>query len=284
MRGRMMRMAGLWGLGWVGLITAAIAAPEWQGFADFRAGVRTQPDDHEPDAILGESRFQIWGENREEWGTLTLRSDFLYDAIPRHSSLDLETGHGPVDLREANVLFSPAADMDVKVGRQILTWGVGDLLFINDLFPKDWNSFFCGRDTDYLKAPSDAALMSFYSGALNVDVVYTPRFDPDRFIDGDRISYWSPADGRRAGRDRSGFNRTNGPDDSGERGWDWNGRSMRTTAIGKVRKDSIQWSDAPVSHGCQFMGRVRAAPSGGDCSVWRPAITIPAMIAKEPIP
>lgn len=202
MRGRMMRMAGLWGLGWVGLITAAIAAPEWQGFADFRAGVRTQPDDHAPDAILGESRFQIWGEHREEWGTLTLRSDFLYDAIPRHSSLDLETGHGPVDLREANVLFSPAADMDVKVGRQILTWGVGDLLFINDLFPKDWNSFFCGRDTDYLKAPSDAALMSFYSGALNVDVVYTPRFDPDRFIDGDRISYWSPADGRRAGRDR----------------------------------------------------------------------------------
>jgi hypothetical protein len=91
--------------------------------------------------------------------------------------------------------------MDLKIGRQILTWGTGDLLFINDLFPKDWNSFFIGRDEEYLKAPSDGIRVSLYTKLINLDIVYTPRFDADRFIDGRRISYWNETLGRRAGRD-----------------------------------------------------------------------------------
>jgi len=95
--------------------------------------------------------------------------------------------------------------MDVKFGRQVLTWGTGDLLFINDLFPKDWQSFFIGRDVEYLKAPSDAVKVSFFSDAVNLDVTYTPEFDSDRFISGERLSYWNPlADGGRfAGADRT---------------------------------------------------------------------------------
>jgi hypothetical protein len=89
----------------------------------------------------------------------------------------------------------------MKVGRQILTWGTGDLVFINDLFPKDWQSFFIGRDTEYLKAPSDAAKVSLFSDWANLDVVYTPQFDPDRYINGERISYWNSNLGRLAGRD-----------------------------------------------------------------------------------
>jgi hypothetical protein len=74
------------------------------------------------------------------------------------------------------------------------------MLFINDMFPKDWNSFFIGRDVEYLKAPSDAAKVSLFSAVANLDVVYTPRFDSDRFIDGERISYWNSSLGRIAGR------------------------------------------------------------------------------------
>jgi len=88
----------------------------------------------------------------------------------------------------------------VKLGRQILTWGTGDLLFINDMFPKDWQSFFIGRDEEYLKAPSDAAFVSFFPEFANIDLVYTPRFDPDRYITGQRISYWSPAQQKLVGR------------------------------------------------------------------------------------
>jgi hypothetical protein len=91
--------------------------------------------------------------------------------------------------------------MDVKAGRQILTWGTGDLLFINDHFPKDWVSFFAGRDVEYLKAPSDAVKVSLFSGAANLDVVYTPQFDADRAISGDRFSYYNDGLGRRAGED-----------------------------------------------------------------------------------
>lgn len=88
---------------------------------------------------------------------------------------------------------------DLKMGRQVLTWGTGDLIFINDLFPKDWKSFFIGRDVEYLKAPSDALKGSFFTDLMNIDVVYVPQFDPDRFIDGERLSFWSDPLGRRAG-------------------------------------------------------------------------------------
>ena len=44
----------------------------------------------------------------------------------------------------------------------MLTWGTGDLLFINDLFPKNWKSLAIGRDDEYLKDPSGAVKASFF--------------------------------------------------------------------------------------------------------------------------
>ena len=43
--------------------------------------------------------------------------------------------------------------------------------------------------------------VSAFHELANVEVVYTPRFDADRFIDGSRLSYFNPALGRIAGRD-----------------------------------------------------------------------------------
>ncbi|MCK5556783.1 MAG: hypothetical protein KAJ01_00280, partial [Candidatus Hydrogenedentes bacterium] len=161
------------------------------GFWDTRVGMRTQRDHHEKDMSLGETRLQL--EIEKSWTTSTLRltTDVLYDPAFDHHELRLEEGRGWLDLREASYALTPTDFMDVKVGRQILTWGTGDMLFINDLFPKDWNSFFIGRDEEYLKAPSDAVKVSLYSEPANLDVVYTPRFDADRFIDGRRVSYWN---------------------------------------------------------------------------------------------
>jgi len=171
------------------------------GFVEGRAGYRTRPDPHEKDMSIGEARLQL--ELAKQWtgAALHLTADFLYDHVTDRHDARIESGEGWLDLREANIVFSPLAFMDVKAGRQVLTWGTGDLLFINDLFPKDWNSFFSGRDTEYLKAPSDAVKGSFFSNIANLDVAYTPRFDPDRFIDGERISYWNGSLGRLAGRD-----------------------------------------------------------------------------------
>jgi len=173
------------------------------GFWEGRVGVRTQRDHYEKDMSIGESRLQVEAEKYLSETVFRITADLLYDPVFDHHSLYFEEGLGWLDVREASV-SAPVSDfMDLKIGRHVMTWGTGDLLFINDLFPKDWNSFFIGRDEEYLKAPSDAVKASYYGNVANVDVVYTPRFDADRFIDGERISYWNAGLGRRAGRDAS---------------------------------------------------------------------------------
>ncbi len=171
------------------------------GFWEARVGARTQHDRRERDMSIGETRLQL--EFEKHWTAVgfDLTADFLYDPVFDHHEIWLEEGRGWLDLREANLSLTPTGFMDVKAGRQILTWGTGDMLFINDLFPKDWNSFFIGRDPEYLKAPSDALKVSLFSDIANLNVVYTPRFDADRFIDGSRISYWNQMAGDISGRD-----------------------------------------------------------------------------------
>lgn len=83
----------------------------------------------------------------------------------------------------------------MRAGRQVLTWGTGDLLFLNDFFPKDWVAFFSGYDQQYLKAPSDALKVSGYSDAINIDLIWSPEFDSDNFITGEKLVYYSPFTG-----------------------------------------------------------------------------------------
>ena len=171
------------------------------GFLDVRAGSRLQSDPNEKSESLGEIRLQLDASRYIGPTTLQIRTDLLYDDVADSMHVDLEEGRGWLDPREFNLLFSPASFVDVKVGRQILTWGTGDLVFINDLFPKDWQSFFTGRDTEYLKAPSDALFASFFPSFANIDLAWTPRFDADRHITGERLSFWNGNFGRRTGRD-----------------------------------------------------------------------------------
>lgn len=181
---------------------AAPALPfQHSGFVELRAGRRLREDPYQREASLAEIRLQLEIEKQIRGVSLRATADFLYDALADGQAIDLETGEGFIDLREVSAAFSPATFIDVKLGRQILTWGTGDLLFINDLFPKDWKSFLLGRDVEYLKAPSDALKASVFGKWANLDIVYTPSFDADRYIDGRRLSFYSPALGRIAGRD-----------------------------------------------------------------------------------
>ena len=173
---------------------------DYSGFWELRLGARTQKDQNEKDLSIGETRLQLQLEKSWKEITFHLANDFIYDPVLDRHKINLNTGDGILDLREANLLLRPADFMDLKAGRQILTWGTGDLIFINDLFPKDWNSFFIGRDSEYLKAPSDAVKVSFFSNLANLDIIYTPQFDSDRFIDGRRISFFNNVAGRLTGR------------------------------------------------------------------------------------
>ena len=171
------------------------------GFADVRGGIRTTGTDLTDDGSVLEGRIQLEASRYGDFLALQLRADFLYDALAEDRNFDLETGKGEIDLREAYVLFSPLDTMDVKIGRQILTWGTGDLVFLNDLFPKDWQAFFLGRDQEYLKAPSDAILVSLFPEFANIDLVFVPQFDPDRYVRGERLIFWNPGLQRLAGTD-----------------------------------------------------------------------------------
>ena len=160
------------------------------GFMEARQGWRLQNDPVEEDETISEARFQLDLSKEFEWGIAKFKGDLVGDRV-------LNEVRG--ELRELNLSFSPADFMDVKAGRQIQTWGTGDLLFINDLFPKDWESFFIGRDDEYLKAPSDSIRISLFSDPVNVDLSYSPLFNGSNYIDGSRLSYWNGA--RIAGRE-----------------------------------------------------------------------------------
>lgn len=171
------------------------------GFWDTRAGIRVRDDPNQRTTSLGETRLQL---SRDQYaGDVSFRvtADLVYDNVADSHKLQPEQGRGWLDLREAYLATPLGPSMDVRAGRQVLTWGVGDLLFLNDLFPKDWNSFFAGRDVEYLKAPSDAVRVALFGDVLNLDVVYTPKFDPDRFLDNRRLSFFDPRFGRVVGRD-----------------------------------------------------------------------------------
>ncbi|GAB3102532.1 hypothetical protein GCM10027217_23970 [Pseudomaricurvus hydrocarbonicus] len=192
-------------------------AAEWltsSGFGEVRAGTRTRDPIQQRHTSLAEARLALdLDADWRAWHS-KLSLNLLYDDVADSQHVDLDTGEGWLDLREAWVSRRVGRVADLKAGRQILTWGVGDLLFINDLFPKDWNSFLAGRDEQYLKAPSDALRMGFYSKLANLNVIYAPRFDSDRFISGDRLSYYNQALGEVAGR--HAIVQVDKPDHSGE--------------------------------------------------------------------
>lgn len=184
------------------LLVGPVAAAELGGFFDLRGGLRLQEPVNQREVSLLEARLQLEKEHATEGALLQLRFDLVGDAVNSGAGLDLEAGQGVIDLREANALLTPHDLVDLKVGRQILTWGTGDLLFLNDLFPKDWQAFFIGRDVEYLKAPSDALLISFFPAWGTLDLAYTPRFDADRYVSGERLSFVNPLLGQTVGRNQ----------------------------------------------------------------------------------
>jgi len=154
------------------------------GFGELRLGTRTQDDPAQLKTLsIGETRLQL--KTEKSWKRLV--AEVTGDLIADGAGEEVD-----FDLRQARLTVTVTKRIDLRIGRQVLTWGTGDMLFINDLFPKDWNSFFLGRDVEYLKAPSDTVKAGWYHEKLNVEFVYTPQFAPDRFIYGERVSFWNP--------------------------------------------------------------------------------------------
>ncbi len=160
---------------------------EWSGFLEAGLGTRLQSDPLVSNRnTLEELRWRVESQWNPGKLSLVLKADAAYDGIS--SSLE-------ADVRDLSAGFTLGQNLDVKLGRQVQTWGTGDLLFLNDLFPKDWVSFFAGRDDEYLKAPGNSIRLTRFSSAVNVDFVWSPKFEPDVYLTGERFSFFSPLAG-----------------------------------------------------------------------------------------
>ena len=162
---------------------------ELHGFVESAYGVRVEDNKAmgDKDNTLGETRFQLqaqhFGESAEFFGSV----DFLKDSV--------SDGAFSSNIREAYMKFRMGNKTDMKIGRQVITWGTGDLLFINDVFPKDFVSFFTGREDQYLKSPSDAILLKLFTKAVDIDIVAIPYFDPSQLPTGTKLSSFNPLAG-----------------------------------------------------------------------------------------
>jgi hypothetical protein len=136
------------------------------------------------DLMLAEARFRLDMSHFADGAEFAFKGDFAADAL---------TDDVAIDIRQAVITMRVSEWLDLRAGRQVLTWGTGDFVFLNDLFPKDFVSFFVGRDDEFLKAPSNSVKFSFYTGPANLDLVWTPVFEPDRFITGERLSFFDPS-------------------------------------------------------------------------------------------
>ncbi len=184
------------------LAVPASAEVEFHGFVEGAGGARLV-DVGPPPAAWGDVSPlpPAWSGGRDftlREVRLQLKSDLYGSAAEAHFVADVLADQVASDattivLREAWTMFNAFGNhLEVRAGRQPTTWGTGDLLFINDLFPKDYVSFFIGRDDQYLKSPSDAFRLGFFGLPVTVDLVYTPVFSPNILPTGERLVFWTP--------------------------------------------------------------------------------------------
>jgi hypothetical protein len=155
------------------------------GFAEglWAAGTdQRNPTDR--DYPAAETRLQLRFETYSDLAEAFAKVDFIQDGFDS-TNYDWE-------LREAYIKFRLPINMDFKIGRQILTWGTGDLIFINDVFAKDYQSFFIGRRDQYLKAPQTAMRAEWYTDFGSFSLVAIPDFEPNMSPTGNRLSYYNP--------------------------------------------------------------------------------------------
>ena len=133
--------------------------------------------------MLGEGRARLELSPRgERWG-LMVKGELIWDAVGGEVTGELREGY--LDLK------FPA--LDVRAGRQVITWGVGDLVFITDVFPKDWVAFISGLPLEYLKKGSDAVSATGHWAGASLLVVLIPRFEADTLPEvGGRLAFHDP--------------------------------------------------------------------------------------------
>jgi hypothetical protein len=171
---------------WAVLLLAPLAARAevtLSGFLQQNTAVNTV-------AANPDGRHYKWLEERAQirldatggaWRLLA-KGDFAYDHLGRRDQSELREGY--VDYT--------ADSWDMRIGRQVITWGLGDLVFVNDVFPKDHEALFAGRPLEYLKRGVDAVKLGAYPEFASFELVLAPNFRESRIPDARRFWLYDP--------------------------------------------------------------------------------------------
>lgn len=155
-----------------------------RGFLDFGLGGFVHDSITESKQSLAEARGQLSLSGYVGDTYLTATAELVIDNVADHNVV--------LTVRELYLDRSIGEYLNIRLGQQVLSWGTGDFVFINDFFPKDWQAMFSGRDDQYLKATSKALKVSYQGALFNSDVIWTPDFEKDSFIDGERFGFYNP--------------------------------------------------------------------------------------------
>src|SRR3989337_2488749 len=157
-----------------------------QGNLSARITGEETPDSSEGgDYLSGEQRLRGEITGGDESTAFNLKVDLVHDSVSDEDNIDIREGY--IDYRSDNY--------DLRIGRQIITWGAGDLLFINDTYPKNYSALFSGQPLEYLKVGSDAIKLSIYSDMISADLVVIPFFEPYQLPDSKRYFLFNPMPG-----------------------------------------------------------------------------------------
>lgn len=129
-----------------------------------------------------EERLQLKLDAYRDPFHLFLKPEVSYDHINEIDSVELIEGF----------LDFTADKWDTRIGRQVITWGLGDLIFINDIFPKDYEAFFSGRPLAYLKKGVDGVKIGMYPAFASAELIVIPFFEPNNFPDPKRFHMFDP--------------------------------------------------------------------------------------------
>jgi len=149
------------GLSWNGFVQSHVAART----ADVNCPAGTECNIPSAD-LRGE--LDVEGKNTAGNARFLGRFELLRDFALDETHLSPREIYG--DLRSEKLA--------ARLGRQVITWGVGDLLFINDTFSKDPVALFTGQPLEYIKLGSDALKLNAYPAPANLELVIA-EFRPD---------------------------------------------------------------------------------------------------------
>ncbi|TXT25225.1 MAG: Uncharacterized protein FD134_1141 [Gallionellaceae bacterium] len=129
-----------------------------------------------------EERVQLKLDAAGDAWRLLAKGDLAYDHLGRRDESELREGY--IDYAGGN--------WDLRLGRQVITWGLGDLVFVNDFFPKDHEALFAGRPLEYLKRGVDAVKLGAYPEFASFELVVAPGFRESRIPDANRFWFYDP--------------------------------------------------------------------------------------------